>query len=159
LPEDDPTRHHDPDLQRIYRKLEYIADEDYLILQSLNQLINLLSPHLTQGKVQLDMKTIQVGGTSLATLALLDQNGSTMVIDSTYTVQYSASAPGDVSLAPPNQDGSATITGVNANPGVTIGAVVTRPDGVQVTLTPDTLVITAVTPPGQVLTSGAVVLT
>ena len=102
-------------------------------------------------------KTIPVGGTSLATLVCKDQNGQPFTLDATYKETYAASAPADVTVGTPNADGSATITGVAADPGNTIGATVTRPDGVAVTLTTDTLVITGAT--GPVLTSGAVVLT
>lgn len=127
------------------------------LLHEVRQIQNILEPKLSKGQVTLQMKTIQVGATANATLALLDQNGAPFTIDSTYSVVYTASNPASVSISAPNADGSATITGVAADPGNTIGATVTRPDGVAVTLTPDTLVITATTPT-PVLTSGAVVL-
>lgn len=129
-----------------------------LLAREIGEIEEDLDPKLSHGQVILKMKTIQVGGTSLATLALLDQQGAPFTIDSTYTVAYTASNPTTVSVGASNADGSATITGLAADPGNQIGATVTRPDGVLVTLTPDTLVITEVTPV-PVLTSGSVVLT
>jgi len=89
----------------------------------------------------------------------LDQNGQPFTLDATYTEAYSASAPADVTVGATNADGSATITGVAADPGDTIGCVITRPDGVQITAGTDVLTITPVTPPTPVLTSATVVLT
>lgn len=129
-----------------------------VLTQEVGEIEEDLDPKLSHGQVILQMKTIQVGGTSLATLALLDQQGAPFTIDSTYSVAYTASNPTTVSVGASNADGSATITGLAADPGNQIGATVTRPDGVLVTLTPDVLVITEVTPV-PVLTSGSVVLT
>lgn len=144
------------DLREIVRLLRKIFDE----LQEIEIDVRPKTvPQLFQGKVNLMPKTIPVGGTSLATLVCLDQNGSPFTLDATYTEAYSASAPADVTVGATNADGSATITGVAADPGDTIGCVITRPDGVAITAGTDVLTITPVTPPVPVLTSATVVLT
>ena len=112
---------------------------------------------LTFARVIIVPKTIQVGQTAQAAIQGLDQNGQPFPLDSTYQVVYTASSPSDVTITTPNPDGSATITGVNPNPGIQVGATITKPDGSTVTATPDTLVIQAVTPT-PVLTSASVVL-
>jgi hypothetical protein len=118
-------------------------------------------PHLnlSKGQVNLMPKTIPVGGTANATLNLVGSDGNPFKIDATYIVAYAASVAGDVSLGTVNPDGSVVITGVNADPGDVIGCTVTPPSGSgsPVTLTPDTLTITQVTPP-VTLASGSVVL-
>jgi hypothetical protein len=152
-------KHELRDLEGLSRKIHQVEDEQNTLSTKLDQILDRLTPKLQKGSVNLMPKTIAVGGTSLATLALVDTTGAPMVIDATYTVQYSASNPASVSVGTVNPDGSAVITGVSADPGNTIGATVTRPDGVVITLSSDTLVITAVTPPAQVLAGGAVVLT
>jgi len=134
------------------------------IIKLLQEIFNELqnpppAQQLKQGKVNLMPKTIQVGGTSLATLVCLDQNGQPMTLDATFKEAYSASAPADVTVGTPNADGSATITGVAPDPGDTIGCAITRPDGVVITASPDVLTITPPPPPPQVLTSASVVLT
>lgn len=116
-----------------------------------------LDPKLEKGKVILMPKTINVGETANATLALVGTDGNPFTIDSTYTVVYAASNPGNVSIATPNADGSDTLTGVATDPGDVIGATITRPDGSTLSLTTDTLTINSVTPP-VTLASGAVVL-
>jgi len=146
-------------LDCIERKIGHLHEEIEFLEGKIDYVIaTLKSKILSQGQVNLMAKSIVVGGTSLATLALKDQNGASMTIDATYGVAYSASNPSNVSIAKPNPDGSATITGVAVDPGDVIGCVVTLPDmKTTVTLTTDTLTITASTV--QTLTSGAVVLT
>ena len=144
------------DLREIVNALHAILDE----LQEVEHDVHPKPvPQLFQGKVNLMPKTIQVGGTSLATLVCLDQNGQPFTLDATYKEQYSASAPADVTVGTPNADGSATITGVAADPGDTIGCSITRPDGVVITAGTDVLTITPAPPPTPVLTSATVVLT
>lgn len=103
-------------------------------------------------------KSILVGEKATATIAGLDQNGQPLALDSTYSVAYSASPnPASVSFGTVNPDGSVVVVGVAADT-VSIGAVITRPDGGTVTATADTLTISAPPPPTPVLTSASVVL-
>jgi hypothetical protein len=119
----------------------------------------LLRSKISQARITVMPKTIEVGKTSTATISAQDQNGAPIVIDATYTVNYSASNPASVSIGTPNPDGSAVITGVAADPGNSISAVITRPDGGTVSASPDTLIITSPPPPAPVLTTASVVLT
>jgi hypothetical protein len=146
------------DLEGLSKKVHRVEDEQNILSKKLDQILDRLLPKLEKGSVNLMAKTIAVGGTSLATLALVDTTGAAMVIDATYRVTYAASNPASVSIGAVNPDGSAVLTGVSADPGNTIGATVTRPDGVVISLSPDTLVITGAGG-GQTLASGAVVLT
>jgi hypothetical protein len=151
----------DPEIRK---ELDEIEQRDRKILEEVEEIEQDVHPkpapsQLTKGQVNLQMKTIPVGGTTLATLALKDQNGAPMTIDATYKVVYAASNPASVTVGTPNADGSCTITGVAADTGNTIGATVTRPDGVAITLNTDTLAVTGGGGGAQTLTSGAVVLT
>lgn len=103
-------------------------------------------------------KTVNVGDKAKAIINGLDQNGQPLALDSTYTVSYSASNPASVSFGTPNPDGSVEITALAADPGNTIGAVITRPDGGTVTASPDVLTIVTPPPPAPVLTSASVSL-
>ena len=99
------------------------------IRRDVRQILKFVEPAiLTKGQVLIMPKTIAVGGTATATLALLDQTGAAMTIDSTYTVAYSASNPSNVTFGTPNADGSNTVVGVNPDPGDLIGAVDVRRD-------------------------------
>src|ERR1035438_5709774 len=133
------------------------ADLGILIVR-FNELLSLLrqKPHLKSARVFLMPATINVGQTANAVILALDQNGQPFTLDSTYQVAYNASAPADVSFSPVNPDGSDTVAGVNADPGDAISATITRPDGVVINASADTLTVTAA---AAVLTSASVSLT
>lgn len=142
--------------RKFRRELKEILADVREIIEELEELLQDQSPKLQKGKVHLQMKTISVGGTSNATLSLVDTTGKPMTIDATYKVTPTASNPASVTVGTPNPDGSFLLTAVTVDSGNTIGATVQRPDGTVITLTPDTLVIT---PLSQTLASGSVVLT
>lgn len=142
--------------KRIRRELREIVEDLHEIIEEVEEILQDQSPKLAKGKVHLQMKTISVGGTSLATLSLVDTTGKPMTIDATYKVTPTATNATSVTVGSPNPDGSFLLTAVTVDAGNTIGATVQRPDGTVITLTPDTLVITA---PAQTLASGSVVLT
>jgi len=140
----------------VLEDLEYIrkkVSENNLLL---HQVLSLLKQRqiLVSAEIVVMPKQIEVGQTAEATIQGKDQNGSPIVLDSTYKVAYQASDPAGVTFGTPNADGSDTVTG-NVAESETISAVITRPDGVQVTATGDTLTIV---PQPPVLTSAAVVL-
>lgn len=149
-----------PDVSRkkykLRRELKEILEDVRELTEELEELLEDQNPKLEKGKVHLQMKTISVGGTSLATLSLVDTTGKPMTIDATYKVTPTAVNSTSVTVGTPNPDGSFLLTAVTVDAGNSIGATVTRPDGTVITLTPDTLVITA---PTQTLASGSVVLT
>lgn len=151
---DHETREHQEDEIEILRGIR--ADLGILILR-FNELLNILKrkPHLTSARTIVMPKTIQVGQTANAAIQGLDQFGKPFPLDATYQVAYSAATPADVSFSPVNPDGSDTVAGINPDAGDAISATITRPDGVVITASADTLMITAATP---VLTSAAVVL-
>ncbi len=124
-----------------------------IALESINER---LTPTLTRARITIMPASIQVGKTATATIQGLDQNGQPFPLDETYTVQYSASAPADVSFGAPNPDGSVVITGVNPDAGDNILASITRPDGVVIQTNADTLTVTAATV--SVLTSATLSL-
>ena len=125
-----------------------------LILSDIRSLLK-QKPILIKAKVIIMPKTIPVGGTAQAAIQGFDQNGKPVVLDSTYTVTPSASAPSDVSFSPVNPDGSFTVVGVNADPGDSIGASITRPDGSVIQASADVLTVTAA---ASVLATANVVL-
>lgn len=123
----------------------------------LHEVLRLLrqKPILTKGIVTIMPKQIQVGETAQAVLKGVDQNGNAFPLDATYVVTPTASAPSDVNVGPVSPDGSFQLTGVAADSADSIGAQITRPDGVVLTATPDILTILA---PPPVLTSVTVSL-
>lgn len=113
-------------------------------------LASALGPHLSQVRITLMPKSIQVGQTSTAHLVATKSDGSSFPITAADTVVVTASNPSSVTIAAPtfNSDGSADVvlTAVAADPGNTISATV---DGTASNT--DTLTITAVvTPPAAV---------
>ena len=143
--------------KKVLEELGYIrviTGKNNLLLHEIRHLLR-QKPHLTRGRIIVMPKQIQVGETAQAVLQGVDQFGNPFPLDASYSVVPTASAPADVSVGPVNPDGSFTITGIAADPGDSIGAQVTRPDGTVITFSPDTLVIAA---PAPVLTAGAVVL-
>jgi hypothetical protein len=140
----------DQDVDYIKKLVSKIYSQNIEILQLLRQ-----KPILLEARVEIMPKTIQVGQTATATLQTTWSDGQTHTLDSTYQVSYAAANPSNVSFAPPAADGSDVVTGVAADPGDAISAVITRPDGAVVTASSDILTIVA---PAPTLVSATVVL-
>jgi hypothetical protein len=151
---DHERRQHEERETHLLRELVRLAGQQVLILSDIRALLKHKSI-LVKARIIIMPKTIAVGGTALAIIQGLDQNGKPFPLDATYPTAYTAANPSNVSFGPVSPDGSDTITGVAADPGDSIGANITRPDGVVIAATPDVLTITA---PVPVLTSAAVVL-
>jgi len=144
-------------LKDIEKDVDYISQTVSKIYTQNNEILKLLrqKPILLQARVQVMPKTVQVGQTATSTLTTVWSDGQTHVLDSTYQVTYNAANPSNVSFAPPASDGSDVITAVAVDPGDSISATITRPDGVVVTASPDVLTITA---PPVTLVGATVVL-
>jgi hypothetical protein len=140
----------DQDVDYIKKLVSKIYSQNIEILQLLRQ-----KPILLQARIKIMPKTIQVGQTAVAELQTIWSDGQTRMLDSTYQVTYAAANPSNVSFAPPAVDGSDVVTGVAADPGDAISAVITRPDGTVISASPDTLTIVA---PAPTLVSATVVL-
>ena len=100
--------------------------------------------------------TINVGQTSTATIQGSDQFGQPFAVAG-LAIAYVPSDPQNVTLAPVGADGSDIITGVAPDASESIGANITRADGVVIQASADVLTINAA--PVPVLTTAKVVLT
>lgn len=145
--------HESEDTERVIRAV-------HKVFEVLVEIRGILKPRLTSAILKLKdiemPKTVNIGETAQAVITGLDQNGSLIALDATYTVAYQASNPADVSFGTPNADGSNTVTAVAPDTGDVISAIITRPDGQQITTTSDTLIVNA--PAVPVLTSATLVL-
>lgn len=150
----DRRRSHEEQELAVLRDIRRSLGHLVLITGDIRDLLK--RPTLVKARITLMPKTVNVGETATAVIQGFDQNGQPMTLDSSYTVAYSASNPAAVQFAPPNPDGSDTITALAPEPSDSISAVITGgPNAVNVTATADVLTINAA---ASVLTTANVVL-
>lgn len=147
-------RKHEAEELQLLKDIRRLAGQQVLILSDIRSLLK-HKPILTQARITIMPKTIEVGQTAPVVLQGFDQNGGAFPLDATYKVVPSGSNPSNATFSAPTPDGGFVATGVAVDPGDVIGASVTRPDGVVIQAATDTLTIV---PVPLVLTTAKVVL-
>lgn len=152
--EEHARRKHEAEELQVLKDIRRLEGQQVLILSDIRSLLKQKSI-LTQARIIVMPKQIEVGQTAQAVVQGFDQNGGAFPLDATYSVVPSGSNPSNATFSAPAPDGSFVATGVAVDPGDVIGASITRPDGVVIQAATDTLTIV---PVPLVLTTAKVVL-